>query len=354
MMSVTMSRFALALFAAAMLAGTSAPAGATSDAGGDMDAGMAMGGGMHSRPDGRAPAGVMGDHVLMKGAWSVAYPTMRMEMDGNRSGTDRLSDAEVLAAFPVAATRMTMDMHMLSAMYGLSEALSFMVMAPYIDISMEHVTRTGVRFTTESSGFGDVSLSGVYRLFQSAGHEVLLNAGVSLPSGSIDERDDTPAGANQQLPYPMQLGSGTFDLLPGLTYRGHAADLSWGGQLGGTVRLGHNDNGYSLGDRYRATVWGARRWADWISTSLRVNGESIGNIDGADPLLVPAMVATADPGRRGGARVDLLAGINLAGTQGVLEGLRVFAEFGMPIYQNLDGPQLETDWVLNIGVQIRF
>ena len=66
------------------------------------------------------------------------------------------------------------------------------------------------------------------------------------------------------------------------------------------------------------------------------------------------MVATADPGRRGGARVDLLAGINLAGTQGVLKGQRVFAEFGMPIYQNLDGPQLETDWLLNIGVQIRF
>ncbi len=60
-----MSRFALTLFVAAMLAGTSAPAGATSDTGMDMDAGMAMGGGMHSRPDGRAPASVMCDHVAM-------------------------------------------------------------------------------------------------------------------------------------------------------------------------------------------------------------------------------------------------------------------------------------------------
>ena len=342
--------FALPWLALVMLAGFGGTAFATQHPS-DMPMNM---GGMHSRPDGRAPAGVMGDHVAMKGAWSVAYQSMRMAMDGNRSGTDRLSDAEVLAAFPVAATRMTMDMHMLSAMYGWSEALSFMVMAPYIDISMDHVTRMGVRFTTESEGFGDVSLSGVYRLFQGGGHEVLLNAGVSLPSGSIDARDDTPAGANQQLPYPMQLGSGTFDLLPGLTYRGYAADLSWGGQLGGTVRLGHNDNGYSLGDRYRATVWGARRWTDWISTSLRVNAEGIGNVDGADPLLAPAMVATADPGRRGGARIDLLAGINLAGTQGALEGQRLFAEFGVPIYQNLDGPQLETDWVLNIGVQIGF
>ena len=46
--------------------------------------------------------------------------------------------------------------------------------------------------------------------------------------------------------------------------------------------------------------------------------------------------------------------IDTGGAQGVLEGQRLFAEFGVPIYQNLDGPQLETDWVLNIGVQIRF
>ena len=116
-------------------------------------------GGMHARPDGRAPAGVMGDHTVMKGAFSFAYQAMRMEMDGSRSGTDRLSDAEVLAAFPVTPTRMTMDMHMLAAMYGWSNDLSLMVMAPYLDISMPHVTRTGVRFTTKSKGLGDVSLS---------------------------------------------------------------------------------------------------------------------------------------------------------------------------------------------------
>ncbi len=344
----------LAIFGVALVAVMSTPAGAASDNGMDMDAGMDMGGGMHSRPDGRAPAGVMGDHVAMKGAWSVGYQFMRMAMDGNRSGTDRLSDAEVLVDFPVAATRMTMDMHMVSAMYGLSDRLSLMAMVPYLDISMDHVNRMGVRFTTGSSGVGDVSLSGVYRLFQNGRHELMLNAGVGLPSGSIDERDDTPVGANQQLPYPMQLGSGTVDLLPGLTYRGSAADLSWGAQAGGALRLGRNDNGYSLGDRYRATAWGAKRWADWISTSLRVNAEGIGNVDGADPLLVPAMVATADPGRRGGARVDVLAGINFAGVDGVFKGQRAFAEFGLPVYQNLDGPQLETDWVLNVGVQFRF
>lgn len=249
---------------------------------------------------------------------------------------------------------MTMDMHMLSAMYGWSENFSFMVMAPYLDIVMDHINRAGVRFTTKSEGFGDVSLSGIYRLFRSGNHDLLLNVGVSLPTGSIDEKDDTPARANQQLPYSMQLGSGTFDLLPGLTYRGHSERYSWGGQAGSTLRIGRNNNEYSAGDRYRVGLWSARRWTDWLSTSVRFNLEGFGNVDGADPLLNPTLVPTADPDRRGGTRIDILAGVNVIGRNGVLKEQRGFVEFDVPIYQNLDGPQLETDWLLSAGFQLKF
>lgn len=350
-----MKRVRLGVAACLMMLGVSGAASAQDPEG--MTDGMTMemgGGGMHLRPDGRAPIGVMGDHVPMEGAWSITYQFMRMAMDDNRSGTDTLSDAEVLTDFSIAPTRMTMDMHMASVMYGWSESLSFMAMVPYYDKEMDHINRAGVRFTTKSKGVGDVALKGVYGLYQRQDHNVLLNAGVSLPTGSIDKKDDTPAGLNQQLPYPMQIGSGTFDLLPGLTYRGHTSDFSWGGQIGATIRLGRNDNSYALGNRYRTTTWGARKWADWISTSLRVAAEVVDNVDGADPLLNPASVPTADPDRRGGTRVDILGGVNLIGTAGVARGQRLFIEFGIPIYQNLDGPQLETDWLLTVGLQFRF
>lgn len=350
-----MKRVRLGVTACLMMLGVSGAASAQDPDG--MTDGMTMemaGGGMHVRPDGRAPIGVMGDHVPMEGAWSITYQFMHMAMDDNRSGTDTLSDAEVLTDFMVAPTRMTMDMHMVSVMYGWSESLSFMAMVPHYYKEMDHINRAGVRFTTKSKGVGDVALKGVYRLYQRQNHNVLLNAGVSLPTGSIDKKDDTPAGPNKQLPYPMQIGSGTFDLLPGLTYRGHTSDFSWGGQVGTTIRLGRNDNSYALGNRYRTTTWGARKWADWISTSLRVAVEVVDNVDGADPALNPAMVPTADPGRRGGTRVDILGGVNLIGTAGVARGQRLFIEFGIPIYQNLDGPQLETDWLLTVGLQFRF
>ena len=40
--------------------------------------------------------------------------------------------------------------------------------------------------------------------------------------------------------------------------------------------------------------------------------------------------------------------------EGPLAGTRFAVEGGVPVYQNLDGPQLETDWVLTAGFQYAF
>jgi hypothetical protein len=40
--------------------------------------------------------------------------------------------------------------------------------------------------------------------------------------------------------------------------------------------------------------------------------------------------------------------------RGMFSGLRIAIEMGVPAYQRLDGPQLETDWTLTTGVQYAF
>ncbi|MDP6355583.1 MAG: transporter [Planctomycetota bacterium] len=302
--------------------------------------------------DNDEPVGVMGAHIHEAGEWMLSYRYMFMEMDGNRDGNTGLSEQDVFAqGFMVTPTRMTMEMHMLGAMYAFTDDFTLMSMLPYVRISMDHRTRAGGEFTTQSEGIGDVRLAGMYVLRRWARQQVHLNAGIGLPTGSVQEKDDTPAGSNQKLPYPMQLGSGTFDLLPGITYLGQADDWSWGSKLDGTFRLGTNDEGYTLGNRIALTVWGAKKWANWVSTSLRLNGQSWGNIDGQDDDLNPAMVPTADPDRRGGERIDLSLGVNLYGREGRVKDHRLGVEVGTPIYQSLDGPQLETDWMLTVGWQ---
>ena len=303
------------------------------------------------------PINVLGTHTHLEGEWMLGYQFMFMSMDGNRDGTNQISDADVLKDIKVTPTEMSMEMHMGQLMYAPSDDLTLMAMLPYIRLEMDHVTRKGVRFTTASEGVGDLRLSGLYTFFRRGfdRHRLVFNAGVSFPTGSIDERDflADPSKGKKKLPYPMQLGSGTFDLHPGITYLGQSEDWAWTGEVDGTIRLGENSDHYTLGDRLHLSAGANWRWKDWLSPFFRIDAQVWGNIDGADPVLDPFLkvVPTADPDRRGGARVDLLFGVALYAPKGKLKGHRLAIQGGFPIYQSLDGPQLETDWQVFVGWQ---
>ncbi len=301
------------------------------------------------------PIGVMAEHRHKPGEWMVSYRYMRMDMDDNYIGSDKVATGDVHAQFPVAPTSMDMQMHMLGGMYGLSDRTTLMVMVPYIEQEMDHRLRNGREFSTRSNGIGDVKFSGIIGLFEDNAHTVDMNLGISFPTGSINQRDATPVGPDPILPYPMQLGSGTHDFHPGLTYVGRADRLSWGLQFSSVLRWGHNARKYRLGNRYEATGWLAYEWAKWISTSVRLKKSHWGDIDGADPDLNTNLIQTADPTRQGGRRLDLLFGVNLIGTKpGPLYDHRLAVEVGFPVYVDLDGPQLNNDLHFTVGWQKAF
>ncbi len=303
------------------------------------------------------PIGVMGAHSHHEDGWMLSYRFMRMEMDGNRDGTNSVSSP--LPGFMVSPLKMTMDMHMLGGMYGVSDKLTLMIMLPILDISMDHrVNMNRVEFTTEADGIGDIKISGVYDLINDGKQSLLLNMALSVPTGSIDEKDIIPAsmGLEVQLPYPMQLGSGTYDLFPGITWLKSIDGSQLGVQARATLRLGDNGNGYTLGDRYMLTSWYSHEVTRVFSSSVRIAAETWDNIDGIDDKLnpmAPVMVPTARTDLRAGTRVDLLVGVSWD-TGGHLTGHRFAAEVGAPIHQDLDGPQLETDLIFTLGWQGSF
>jgi hypothetical protein len=151
--------------------------------------------------------------------------------------------------------------------------------------------------------------------------------------------------------YATQPGSGTWDLTPGLTWASASDDWSWGATWLETLRLGDNSEGYAFGNRHELSLWGARRLGDALSGSLRIAGSAWGNIDGADPEFDPELTPTQDPGAQGGKRLDVLVG---AGWQPGQGRHRLAIELGLPVWQDLDGPQLETDWTANIAWQVQF
>ena len=305
-----------------------------------------------SRPDGHAPIGVMRDHVHKQGEWMLSYRFGYMHMAGNRSGDSQVSTKTVLRDYMVAPTEMQMLMHMFGVMYGVTDQLTVAVMSGFADKEMNHTRRNNTTFILENDGVTDTQINALYQFYDDGTNKLQFNAGLSLPTGATD--DTAPNGGI--FAYPMRLGSGTYDLLPGINYRGRCNDWSWGGQVNFNLPIGRNNRGYSLGNRYQLTGWGTRQLNDMFSVSLRLDGQIWENIDGRDrALLGPTFIApTLDPTLQAGRRIDLLAGINFIVPSGTLKGNRLAAEFGRRLYEYLDGPRLEADYHFTIGWQYAF
>lgn len=298
------------------------------------------------------PINVLGSHTHLEDQWMIGYRFMFMSMKGNRDGTHPIGDFELIQRFPTIHTEMEMEMHMLELMYAPTDRHTFMVMVPWKTMRMDHLSRTGHRFTQISAGIGDIVAMGMYTFHgdpRRGGLRAIANLGVSFPTGSIRKRDATPTNPRARLEYGMQTGAGTYGLLPGITLLGESRNWAWGTQAISTLWLGRNDIGWRFGNEYRLNAWVTYRVTDWFGPSLRLDGRSWGNVKGRDPELNPLANPAADPRRQGGRRVDLLLGLNFYAPRGKLKGNRLTIEGGLPIYQWLDGPQIENDWQITAG-----
>ncbi|MFO7587044.1 MAG: hypothetical protein R6X22_03135 [Gemmatimonadota bacterium] len=85
---------------------------------------------------------------------------------------------------------------------------------------------------------------------------------------------------------------------------------------------------------------------------MRLLATRVEDIDGSDPApsVNPAVAPTADPDLRAGTVVEAGLGVNFYVPK--WRSFRVAAEALLPLVRDLDGPQLETDWTLVVGVQV--
>ncbi|MBO1254502.1 transporter [Alteromonas sp. 5E99-2] len=327
-----------------------------------------------STVDHHAPIGVMGDHTHAKGEWMISYRYMTMDMQDNQLGSSSITPEEIVTtianrfanppAMPptlrVVPLSMTTQMHMVGMMYAPSDTVTLMTMVSYLDKEMDHVTFSGAsgterlgEFTTHVSGVGDTKIGALVNILSGKKHNLHLNIGMSLPTGDIDNEDEVLTPMNTQttlrLPYPMQLGSGTFDIEPGITYRGFHGKLGWGSQLKAVIRTGENSEDYTLGDKFTLANWGSYRFTDNVSGSLRLTYTDTDSIEGIDPQ-IQAPVQTADPDNQGGTMWDVGAGINVITSS----GHRFALEYTYVIDQDVNGVQLVMQDMLSIGYQYAF
>lgn len=324
-----------------------------------------------TRADAHAPIGIMGDHLHKTGEWMFSYRFMNMSMQGNLQGDNDIDDATLVTTVPnsfagmpmmpptlrVAPNDMSTDMHMLGVMYAPTDNLTLMAMLNYLDKSMSITTYQGMMGTTvlgtfnsAVKGVGDTRLGLMYRLYENDTHHVHANLSLSLPTGSIDEAGQVLTPMNMtptvRLPYTMQLGSGTLDALPGITYTGKSAPWAWGAQLMATIRTEDNKFDYRLGNQEDFNAWGQYAIAPNLSTSLGFEYKHSDAIDGMDKgIMLP--VQTADPSNYGGTQQSIKLGLNWVSNS----GHRLAFEYKKPYEQDANGIQMKMDTMWTLGYQ---
>jgi hypothetical protein len=234
--------------------------------------------------------------------------------------------------------------HVMSVAYAPLDRLTFEFSLPYV-LREQHTEQSTGDSTFSASGIGDARLTFNVPFIENRDQETHLTAGFTFPTGSIQETD----GAGNRLPYDMQLGSGTWDIVWGITYTGRLEKIGWGGEIHGVYRIGENSVGYRQGTVYAASAWMTAAPFSHVGFSGRIAWERQGNLKGEDPTLDPMASPSNDPYRQGSNRLEVGPWVNVY--LPYLGGHRFGVEWLFPVFEDASGPQLAQDWTLTAGFQ---
>tara|TARA_A100001011_G_scaffold321544_1_gene342553 strand:+ start:1053 stop:2510 length:1458 start_codon:yes stop_codon:yes gene_type:complete len=316
----------------------------------DMDmGGMKMGNMMKnmSRPDYVFPVGVKGGKNMMPKKIMFGYKYGYMDMGCCKDSTSTVGQSFIKGlGFTMAPTDMEMDMHMFSAMYAVNNKFTVMSMLPYVkkEMQMQKISgmNTGKLHKTSSSGIGDLSIAGLYKYSGKS----TIKLSLSLPTADDDEKDLNMMGALKTLPYPMQIGSGTYDVTLGYSYQNINQDWSYGAQLNFVKRFDYNSEDWKYGDRREASLWVAKPISNFFSFSLGLDAEHQDNVKGKSSQR-NNNTPTWNEYYHSHFRVSANIGLNFRLPK---SKSRIGLQCGKPIYEDVDGPQMSPDFKCNFGV----
>jgi hypothetical protein len=193
-----------------------------------------------------------------------------------------------------------------------------------------------------SGGPGDTGIYATFKVLSEPGNQLLATLGFTVPTGdySIKLRDTHQVDAGYDH-YQMQLGSGTWDFNPSVTYTGSADRWSWGVQASAVVRMQNaNNSGYALGDIVQGTAWGGYQFTGALSGTLRAVYTQQGAIKGGFNGTFYQMSPVDYTSNYGGRYWDLGAGLNYS-LGGAFKGNQLGVEWLQPMKDDVNGYQLE-------------
>ncbi len=212
-------------------------------------------------------------------------------------------------------------------------------------IPFVHHSRNTSSESQNSFGLGDISVLAQYKLFSNETNNINLLAGAELPLGLTSHK-----GSSQIILSPdMQSGSGSFDFLLGATYSKSDfltpflsgfvnASYRWNGT---NENFGSRDNfagrSFAFGDEF-VSIAGLR------FTHTMKAGFLIPDISLKMRQSESNVEQSVDAPNSGGRWLSLPFGLSFVPNES--KSFRVYTE--LPIYQDLDGLQITTDFTIGI------
>lgn len=316
---------------------------------------------------GNMPLNIFGGGIPEPKEFRFKLSQMIMEMGPLRDGTDKISNDDLIGSangtnFPALPANMQMYMTMIGAAYSFSDDFAVMGMTSYIENTMRMNLKNGNDFTMTSGGVGDVTLLAKYRAYADDNlvptNQVSVLFGLSLPSGSINKKfsnhtNDTFNGS--LLPFKMQLGSGTVDPIIGLTYQGSRDPFWWGFNTQLEGHIYDNEQGYRRAQELRYDFYAMKQVHDKVvvhaqlngwyegkfsdeAYDVRVSGAGHNALSTSNNLISPLF----DPDNYGGHKLHFGLGVQFQPLP--LHVMELTAS--VPIHQDLNGPQLQDNWMV--------
>ncbi len=318
---------------------------------------------------GNMPLNIFGGGIPETHEYRFKVSQMFMEMGPLRDGTNDILSTNLVGmangtTFPSVPRSMQKHMTMVGGAYSFSDNFAVMAMTNYTrnTMPMEVKPSMGSNFTMESDGIGDITLLGKYRLY--ADDHLVPTAqlstifGLSIPTGNIERKftNSTVSGVNGTiLPYKMQLGSGTLDPIVGLTYQGSRDPFWWGINTKLKAHVHDNEQGYHRGQEFFYDFYAMKQVHDkWVvHTQLNgswegkfsreaYNGRVLGHGHKGNVVTNNFSSPLFDPHNYGGHKVGISLGVQYQHIPMHIMELTA----SLPVYQDLNGPQMRDNWML--------
>lgn len=191
-----------------------------------------------------------------------------------------------------------------------------------------------------SEGFGDLSLTGIYKLLKQEDNFIGPVAGLKFPTGSTAGRNE----AGNKLEPELQPGSGSFDPILGSAFEYRAGRFGVHGNALYTLRTRGGQH-FKFGNLFSTYLY-----VDYLLNSKSKYFQTRAGLDTTLQNEQRQRDRTGPVADSGGTTWLMGPEISVQGNRHV----SIFGNFLLPVYQNLGGVHQTLRFVWNAGVKIAF